>query len=184
LCSLGPALGGTPQQESLIIPWNGWLSHFSLTPCFFSLGEARPWAPLRVRLANRCPDSLPSPFHADAQGPSQMLAVPSHELRSFLRGPQCPYLTRGRIHRRRPNRIERDMPVRWCPKIRANGATYNWGPNNNHLEQNPNCQSNWPDRCSSWEFCIGRDGFCPIGQRWSVPSRWRRRLPRLTRSPR
>jgi len=108
----------------------------------------------------------------------------SHELRSFLRGPQCPYLTRGRIHRRRPNRIERDMPVRWCPKIRANGATYNWGPNNNHLEQNPNCQSNWPDRCSSWEFCIGRDGFCPIGQRWSVPSRWRRRLPRLTRSPR
>jgi hypothetical protein len=76
LCSLSAVVGGTPQQESLIIPWNGWLSHFALTPCFASLGEARPWAPLRVRLANRCPDSLPSPFHADAQGPSQMLAVP------------------------------------------------------------------------------------------------------------
>jgi hypothetical protein len=47
LCSLSAVVGGTPQQESLIIPWNGWLSHFSLKPCFSSLGEALSGPPLK-----------------------------------------------------------------------------------------------------------------------------------------
>lgn len=47
LRSLGLAVDGTPQQESLIILWNGWRSHFSLTRCFSwiggsPLGTARP----------------------------------------------------------------------------------------------------------------------------------------------
>src|SRR5262245_48301299 len=67
----GPGRRWDTQQESLIIPWNGWLSHFSLTPCFSSLGEARPWAPPPTHLA---PDR-PTAF--DRLCPTATLSDPS-----------------------------------------------------------------------------------------------------------